>query len=281
MARASRGLSAFLLLGSGLSSLAACGAGPTPSPAQPKTSVKPRPEPAPPGAENRLTVRVLAEYPHDAKAYTQGLLWHEGSLYESTGLYGSSSLREVRLEDGQVLRQVDHPRSVFGEGLALVGDRLLQLSWKEETLFEWSLGDFARLGERHYSGEGWGLCFDGKELVSSDGSAVLTFHQAGDYRPTRRLEVKRAGEPLTLLNELECVGGEIYANVYTTDEIVRIDPASGRVTATIDASGLLSLEERARAEVLNGLAYRPETKTFLITGKLWPKLFEVTFVPAR
>ncbi len=225
-----------------------------------------------------LGVHVLATHPHDTASYTQGLLWHDGKLYESAGQYGRSDLREVDPKTGAVRRRVALPGNVFGEGLALVGTRLFQLSWREGVAFSWDLASFAKGPEFRYAGEGWGLCYDGKRLIRSDGTDVLTFHDPTTFGETGRLSVRRAGEPVFYLNELECVGNEIYANVYQTDEIVRIDAATGEVTASIDASGLITPQERlAGAEVLNGIAWNPEKKLFYITGKLWPKMFEARF----
>lgn len=230
---------------------------------------------APSGVEE-LVPRVVAEYPHDPAAFTQGLIWHGGRLYESTGQYGSSTLRRVRLETGEVERQVELPDELFGEGLERVGDRLIQLTWRSQTARVYDLETLRLTGELSYVGEGWGLCFDEIDLVRSDGTSALTFHDAGGLAVLRRQEVTLVNRPVAYLNELECVDGRIWANVLGTDSIVAIDPASGRVTARVDASSLRSTG--AGTGALNGIAYRPETATFLLTGKNWPKLFEVTFV---
>jgi glutamine cyclotransferase len=233
---------------------------------------------APARAIEQLVVRVLETRPHDAASYTQGLLWHAGKLYESAGQYGRSDLREADPETGQVRRRVALPGNIFGEGLALVGTRLIQLSWNEGVAFSWDLATFTKQAEFRYAGEGWGLCYDGKRLIRSDGTDVLTFHDPTTFAETGRLPVRRAGQPVFYLNELECVGTEVYANVYQTEEIVRIDAATGEVTASIDASGLIAPEERqAGAEVLNGIAWNPEKKIFYLTGKLWSEVFEVRF----
>ncbi len=251
---------------------------PEASPPRPAESAPATPS-APARVVEALRVRVLATHPHEAASYTQGLVWHAGKLYESVGQYGRSDLREVDPATGAVLRRLALPGNVFAEGLALVGNRLVQLTWREGVAFSWQLESFARLAEFRYAGEGWGLCYDGRHLIRSDGTDVLTFHDPTTFAETGRLPVLRSGQPVFALNELECVGTDIYANVYQTDEIVRIAAATGEVTASIDASGLVTFEERrAGAEVLNGIAWNPETKRFLITGKLWPKLFEVEFV---
>lgn len=235
--------------------------------------------PARASGPQRLRPRVIRTLPHDPAAYTQGLLWDDGTLLESTGLYGRSTLRRVAPEEGTVLRERSLPETLFGEGLARVGERLVQLTWKEGKALLWSASDFAPLGERAYRGEGWGLCWDGVDLVQSDGSATLTVRDADSLAPLRTLPVTLEGRPVARLNELECAEGWIWANVYGTDRIVRIDPVSGEVGAVVEADGLLTPEERAGAEVLNGIAYRPDTETFLLTDKLWPKLFEVVFEP--
>jgi len=226
-----------------------------------------------------LGVRVIRKYPHAADAFTQGLIWHEGAMYESTGKYGQSSLRKVRLEDGKVLAQRKLESRFFGEGLARVGDRVIQLTWRSGLAF---VSDLATLDERktlRYGGEGWGLCYDGTALVMSDGSSMLEFRHPESMALLGEVTVLKDGHPVRKLNELECVGSEIYANVWQSNEILRIDRESGRVTATIDASGLLSRVEARRADVLNGIAYKPESKTLLLTGKLWPHVFEVEVVP--
>jgi len=220
-------------------------------------------------------VEIVAVRPHDPGAFTQGLVWANGRLFESVGRYGRSELREVDPESGEVVRHVRLPHGEFGEGLAVVGDRLLQLTWQEGRLHVWNRRDFAPIAILDYAGEGWGLAWDGSRLVQSDGSAVLRFRDPATFRELSRLRVTRDGLPVAYLNELEWAEGWLYANVWQSDEIVRIDPASGKVAEVFDASNLLTDAERAGADVLNGIAWDPKRKLFLITGKLWPKLFEV------
>jgi len=252
---------------------------PPPEPEAPVAAqaVAPASVPAP---LERLKVQVVSVRPHDPEAFTQGLLLHGGSLYESAGNYGKSSLREVDPKTGAVKRKVAVPAEYFAEGLALVDDRLIQITWKEEKALIYDRADFKPVGELRYDGEGWGLCWDGARIVMSDGSDRLTFRDPKTFATLSTLNVTREGKPVPELNELECVDGLVYANVWQTDEILRIDPKDGRVTAVIDAAGLLTPEERQKADVLNGIAWDPAAKTFLITGKLWPKMFEVRFVPA-
>jgi glutaminyl-peptide cyclotransferase len=226
----------------------------------------------------RLKVQVVSTRPHDPGSFTQGLVLHEGSLYESAGQYGGSSLREVDPQTGAVKRRVEMPQQYFAEGLALVGDRLIQLTWQEKVAFVYDRATFEKKGEFLYDGEGWGLCHDGKRLVMSDGSDRLTFRDPATFAPAGSVNVTFSGRPAYKLNELECVDGAVYANVWGADAILRIDPETGRTTAVIEASGLLTPEEQGRADVLNGIAYDPVKKTFLLTGKYWPKMFEVKFV---
>ena len=229
----------------------------------------------------QMKVQVLQSYPHDRMAFTQGLLLDGGKLFESTGLVGRSSLREVELTTGRVIRKIDVAAPVFAEGLALSGDTLVQLTWQDGKAFVYNKQTFTRLNEFAYRGEGWGLCTAGPELVMSDGSATLTFRRASDFGVIRTVGVTMDGQALTQLNELECVGGDVYANVWLRDLIVRIDAKTGRVKERIDAPNLLSPIERSNSDmVLNGIAYDRADQTFLITGKLWPKLFRVKFVKA-
>lgn len=229
-------------------------------------------------AIEQLRVRVVAKYPHAPDAFTQGLIWHDGAMYESTGRYGKSSLRRVRLEDGEILAERSLDSSFFAEGLAVVDDRLIQLTWRAGLALVSDLQSLEQRGTLRYPGEGWGLCFDGSALVMSDGSSILNFRDPDSMELLKEMTVWRGSRPVQKLNELECVGDDVYANIWQSDEIVRIDRSSGQVTAVIDASGLLSRVEATRADVLNGIAHKPDTETFLLTGKLWPHVFEVELV---
>jgi glutaminyl-peptide cyclotransferase len=219
---------------------------------------------------------VLGSHPHDPEAFLQGLVWHDGGFYESTGLYGRSYLRRVAFPSGDVLQQVALPDEYFGEGLALVGDRLVQLTWRSKRGFVYDRVTFGLLGGFAYETEGWGLTYDGASLIMSDGSDVLTFLDPEGYQPVRTLPVTLDGRPLRALNELEWIEGEIWANVWQTDLIVRIDPATGRVTGVMDLTGLLPSDRRTgREDVLNGIAYDPAGQRIFVGGKLWPLLFEI------
>lgn len=226
----------------------------------------------------RWLVEVVDRRAHDTGAYTQGLLWRDGVIYESTGSYGASSLRAWRWDDGSELGRVGLDGDLFGEGIALVpGDdeRLIQLTWRRGVALVWSLEPFTELGRLRFDGEGWGLAHDGSDLIMSDGTPILTFRDPETLTVRRRLRVTRSGMPVDDLNELELVGDLLFANLFGSDEIAVVDVNSGSVAAIIDAAGLLTPEESEEADVLNGIAYRPDTGTFLLTGKYWPWVFEV------
>jgi glutaminyl-peptide cyclotransferase len=227
----------------------------------------------------RLEVQVREVRPHDSGAFTQGLLWSEGKLYESTGEYGQSSLRRVDPVSGEVEKQVSLPADLFGEGLALVDNRLIQLTWQRGVALVYDLETLEEIDRYSYEGEGWGLCDDGYRLFMSNGTATLSLRDRDSFEEVDRLQVTLEGRPLGALNELECAEGWIYANVYQTDAIVRIDPLNGEVRAVINAANLLGPEQRPAAEVLNGIAYRDDKSSFLLTGKYWPSMFEVEFTP--
>jgi glutamine cyclotransferase len=222
---------------------------------------------------------VVSRVPHDPDAWTQGLVLDGDRLFESTGLYGESTIRELDRSSGAVAAEADLEPSLYGEGLALVDDRLLQLTWREEVLVVWDRDALTEAGRISYEGEGWGLCHDGSRLVMSDGSARLTFRDATTFEVTSGVTVVAGDEAVSGLNELECVDGLVYANVWPTSEIVAIDTADGAVVGTIDASSLVA-EAGDGADVLNGIAHDPEAGTFLLTGKLWTTIFEVRLVEA-
>ncbi|MGY1686074.1 glutaminyl-peptide cyclotransferase [Geodermatophilus sp. SYSU D00804] len=225
-----------------------------------------------------LRPEVLAEVPHDPSAFTQGFEVHEGALYEGTGLAGRSQLREVDPATGEVRRSAPLPGRLFGEGITVVDDRIWQLTWQDGVVLEWDRATLTLRQEVPLEGEGWGLCFDGTRLVRSDGTDQLRFHDPVTFAETGSVAVTLDDEPVTQLNELECVDGQVWANVWQSDVLVRIDPASGRVTALVDAAGLLDQEQRADANaVLNGIAALGDDE-YLLTGKLWPVSFRVRFV---
>jgi glutamine cyclotransferase len=224
--------------------------------------------------------RVLETYPHDRDAFTQGLFFDDGELYESTGQYGQSSLRKVDLTTGAVLQKTALPQSHFGEGAAIVDGDIFVLSWREKTAFQFDADEFILKNRHSYEGEGWGLTYGGDALVMSDGTAQLRFLNPLDFAEARRLEVTLRGKPLPQLNELEWIEGEIYANVWRTNAVVRIDPSSGAVTGVIDLRGLLADEDFVAGEtdVLNGVAWNGEKNILYVTGKNWPKLFKVELI---
>jgi glutamine cyclotransferase len=227
----------------------------------------------------QLRVQVLASLPHDPTMYTEGLEIRDGVLYEASGLVGQSRVRTTTLSSPATLREVPLPAPLFGEGLTVTGPRLWQLTWTNGVAIE---RDPATLAQRRvvtYRGEGWGLCHDGHRLVMSDGTDRLTFRDPVTFAPSGQVQVHLDGEPVHRLNELECAGGVIWANVFQTDRILRINPGTGAVTGVVDASGLLDTQPRSEGDVLNGIAAIPGTDQFLITGKHWPSLFRVRFVP--
>ncbi|MFP4323338.1 MAG: glutaminyl-peptide cyclotransferase [Anaerolineales bacterium] len=236
----------------------------------------------------RLRVEVLNTYPHQTDAWTQGLELHNGLLYESTGRRGASTLREVDPQTGEVLRGLALADAYFGEGLTRVDDELIQLTWTAGIAFVYDFETFERRAAFFYATEGWGLCYDGENLYMSDGTSTLYVRETRRFQIIDQITVTLEGQPRNMLNELECANGQIYANVWQTDEVVIIDPTTGRITGVIDASGLLTDAERANlganpdtGAVLNGIAYDAENDVFFITGKLWPTMFEVRFVPAE
>ena len=228
------------------------------------------------------TYEVINAYPHDTAAFTQGLVFHNGVLYESTGLNGSSSLRRVELETGKVLNQKKVPDEFFAEGLALFNGRLYQLTWQTQRGFVYDLDSFNLIRDFSYTGEGWGLTHDGSSLIMSDGTSRIRFFNPDTFEVQRVITVQDNGRDITQLNELEYIKGEIYANIWLTDRIARIDPQSGKVIAWINLSGLLSPEDHTGSgAVLNGIAYDEASDRLFVTGKLWPKLFEIKLKQPR
>lgn len=224
--------------------------------------------------------RVVHAYPHDAQAFTQGLVFADGQLYESTGLNGRSSLRMDDLTTGSVLQRLSVPSQYFAEGLTDWGSTLIQLTWKAHTAFVYDRFSFRLLRTFQFSGEGWGLTQDGKHLILSDGSSTLRFLNPETFVEVRRIAVTDHGAPVKELNELEYVHGEIYANIWYSNKIARISPETGRVLGWIDLSGILPASElQDPGAVLNGIAYDARHDRLFVTGKLWPKLFEIQVVP--
>lgn len=226
--------------------------------------------------------RIINSYPHDPGAFTQGLIYEDGIFYEGTGLWGQSTLRRVEPETGTVTQLYALPKQYFGEGITSFGDRLIQLTWQSNVGFVYDKESFELLQQFNYPTEGWGLTHNGEYLLMSDGTANLYFLNPTTFERVRQVEVRDQGQPVPLLNELEYIDGEVYANIWKTDRIARIAPDTGQVTAWIDLSGLLKPEDVVQpVDVLNGIAYDAENERLFVTGKWWPKLFEIELVPAE
>ncbi|HLJ89664.1 MAG TPA: glutaminyl-peptide cyclotransferase [Candidatus Angelobacter sp.] len=238
------------------------------------------PSPHPAQSAPEYTYSVVRSFPHDSAAFTQGLVFRDGFLYEGTGLNGRSSLRKVRLETGEVLRRVDLQPEFFGEGIAVLKDQVVQLTWQSHVGFVYKLDDFSLVRKFSYPGEGWGLTNNEREVFLSDGTPQIRVLDPVTLKEKRRITVRDGDTPVTQLNELEFVEGQLFANIWQTNRIARISPISGKVVGWIDLTGLLGpmyrLEDGA---VLNGIAYDPATKRLFVTGKLWPKIFEIRLVP--
>jgi glutamine cyclotransferase len=220
--------------------------------------------------------QIVNIWPHDSNAFTQGLILMDGKLLESTGQEGRSSLRSVELETGKILKKVDVPEPYFAEGIAVLNGKVYQLTWQHHLGFIYDSQNFQRVGEFNYEGEGWGLTTDGKSLILSDGSNRLRFIDPSGFRVTKTITVTDGNTPVRELNELEFVQGEIYANIWHEDRIATIDPQSGRVTSWIDLTSLIPRDELSDPEaVLNGIAYDQANNKLYVTGKLWPRLFEI------
>jgi len=227
----------------------------------------------------QATYKIINAYPHDPQAFTQGLIFYNNVLYESTGLAGHSSLRKVDLASGKVLQMVEFPENYFFEGLTLWQDTLINLTWKNKVGFVHDLNTFAFLKEFHYETEGWGLTNDGQHLIMSDGTSTIYFLDPATFQVIRSVTVTDNSVEVIRINELEYVKGEIYANIWQTDKLARIDPISGKVLGWIDLSGLLPPESsQTRVDVLNGIAYDDKTDRLFVTGKWWPLLFEIALI---
>ena len=227
----------------------------------------------------QLGYQIISSRPHDESAYTQGLQLIGSRLFESTGMYGQSTLRENDATSGKILRKRPLAKTVFGEGLAIVGGEMFVLTWKENIAYVFEPDTFKPIRSHNYQGEGWGLTTDGKQLIMSDGSSKLKFIDPKDFSTLKTLEVKDGKIPVTNLNELEWIDGQIFANIYQTDKIARISPTDGHVTAWLDLTGLKNqLPKPNHADVLNGIAYDPSTGHLLVTGKYWPLMFEMKIV---
>ena len=233
-----------------------------------------------PRRPREYTFKVINVFPHDTAAFTQGLVYRDGFLYEGTGLNGRSQLRKVRLETGEVVQHADLSSEFFGEGIAIVGNKVIQLTWQSHVGFVYNFVDFKLLRQFSYPGECWGLTSHANEIFMSDGTSDIRVLNAATLREKRRFTVRDGATPIDQLNELEFVEGEIFANVWQTDRIARISPQSGKVLGWIDLTGLLSPVFRRRDDaVLNGIAYDAAHKRLFVTGKLWPNIFEIQLVP--
>jgi len=225
---------------------------------------------------------VKNTYPHDPQAFTQGLFYHDGHLYESTGQYGRSTIRKVDLKTGKVLQKADLPAEIFGEGATAFGNNLIALTWTSQVGYVFDLKTFKLKQNFSYQGEGWGLASDARQLYMSDGSASIRVLDAKTMKEVRRVQVSAEGRPVERLNELEMVDGQLYSNIWGSELIARIDPDSGKVVGVIDLTGLLPPGQRGTSDVdavLNGIAWDSKGKRLFVTGKLWPKLFEIELVP--
>ena len=224
-------------------------------------------------------VKVEEILPHDAGSYTQGLFFNKGQLYESAGQYGESSFRKVDLKSGRVLQRLNFDKRFFVEGSCVLNDRLYILTWQEGTCFVYDINTLKQLGKALYTGEGWGLTTDGKSLIMSDGSSKITFRNPETFVVEKSIEVTLRGKKVMYLNELEYIKGEIWANVYTSDLILRIDPKTGNVTGVINCTGLLPKNLYSRStDVLNGIAYDSKNGHIYLTGKFWPRMFRVSLI---
>ncbi len=226
-----------------------------------------------------FTYKIVQVFPHDPEAFTQGLVFHKGFLYEGTGLLGKSTLRQLDLKTGKTLRRVFLPDQYFGEGITVWDDKIIQLTWKSGIGLVYDRETFRLLKKFNYFSEGWGITQDGKQLIMSDGTSFLYFLDPSSFKEVRRIQVNDQGMLVSRLNELEYIKGEIFANIFLTDRIVKISPKTGQVTGWIDLQGLLPAKDRDRpVDVLNGIAYDASKDRILVTGKYWPHLFEIRLI---
>jgi glutaminyl-peptide cyclotransferase len=240
---------------------------------------QPAAAPAPAAAPPVYDIRIVRTFPHDSRAFTQGLFYLDGVLYESTGQVGASTIRRVRIQDGRVLQSVPIPPGQFGEGIVNWQDQIVSITWTGGVGYRWDRRTLRRLGEWHYPGEGWGLTQNGADIIMSDGTPELRFLDPATLAERRRVTVTVDGRPVERLNELEWVNGEVFANIWHTPLIARIDPASGRVTGVIDLRALLVENSGGEDDVLNGIAYDAARDRLFVTGKNWAHLYEIDLVP--
>ena len=272
-------LAVSLLIGlASASAFTACG-GDTPDAAAttpPSTPATPTTPSTPSGRATEYVADVVQAWPHDTGAFTQGLQWHQGRLFEGTGREGKSNIREVELQTGRVIRQRDLAKQHFGEGIVILGDNLYQLTWKSGVAFMYDWKTFEPKGQFTYEGEGWGLTTDGTSIIMSNGGSSLFYRDPKTFAVQKTIAVTDQGQAVSNLNELEWVKGEIWANVWESERIARIDPATGRVTGWLNLTGLLGTADRHGGEdVLNGIAYDAAGDRLFVTGKLWAKLYEI------
>lgn len=228
------------------------------------------------------TYKVIHTFPHDPNAFTQGLVWENGFLYEGTGQPGHSSLRKVELETGKVLQEIKLPDKYFGEGITIFKNKIIQLTYLSNVGFVYNKDTFELLRQFSYPTEGWGITHNGKDLIMSDGTPTLYFWNPETFEKISSIDVYENDNLLWELNELEYIDGQIYANIWTTDRIAIINPQTGKVTATIDMTGLLNKQDLSHeVDVLNGIAYDPVNRRLFVTGKFWPKLYEIKLIPVR
>ena len=229
------------------------------------------------GEIKKLDYEVLNSYQHDPEAFTQGLEIYDNYLFEGTGLYGRSSLRKVELESGRVLKKISLDKKYFGEGITILNDKIYQLSWQENTAFVYDL-DFNLIKSFTYQGEGWGLANDGQNLIMSNGSQYIYFRDPESFEIIRKIEIKNTEQKIENINELEYHAGFIYSNIWQTDYIIKINAESGKVESYLNLEGILKTDYQGKIDVLNGIAYDPEDSSFLVTGKLWPKIYRIKII---